>query len=96
LIENLSLPKGWAKKLLPKYIGLYKAIEAHNRASTIKLELPVALEAQYIKSTFHVSLVKLHIPNDDEIFPHHDVKKHYNFGQEAEDEWHVDEIQSYY
>jgi hypothetical protein len=44
--ENLSLPKGWVKKLLPKYIGPYKVIEAHNQASTIKLELPVALEAQ--------------------------------------------------
>jgi hypothetical protein len=43
--ENLSLPKGWAKKLLPKYIGPYKVMEAHNQASTIKLELLAALEA---------------------------------------------------
>jgi hypothetical protein len=35
----------WTKKLLPKYIGPYKVIEAHNQASTVKLELPVALEA---------------------------------------------------
>jgi hypothetical protein len=27
--ENLSLPKEQVKKLLPKYIGLYKVIEAH-------------------------------------------------------------------
>jgi hypothetical protein len=42
LTENLSLPKGQAKKLLPKYIGLYKVMEANNQALT---ELPVALEA---------------------------------------------------
>jgi hypothetical protein len=45
-MENLSLSKGQAKKLLPKYIGPYKVIDAHNQASTIKLELPAALEAQ--------------------------------------------------
>jgi hypothetical protein len=43
--ENLSLPKGWAKKLLPKYIGLYKVMEAHSQASKVKLELLAALEA---------------------------------------------------
>jgi hypothetical protein len=30
LTENLSLPKGREKKLLPKYIGLYKVLEAHH------------------------------------------------------------------
>jgi hypothetical protein len=74
--ENLSLPKGWAKKLLPKYIGPYKVIEAHNQASTIKLELPVALEAQRIKSMFHASLVKPHVLDNDKRFPHRDVLKH--------------------
>jgi hypothetical protein len=28
--DNLSLPKGWAKKLRPKYIGPYKVLEAHH------------------------------------------------------------------
>jgi hypothetical protein len=42
--------------------------------------------------TFHVSLIKPHIPNNDERFPHHDVLKHYDFGQEAEEEWFIDEI----
>jgi hypothetical protein len=68
--ENLSLPKGRVKKLLPKYIGLYKVLEAHNQALTVKLELPAALEAQWIKSMFHASLVKPHVLNDDERFPH--------------------------
>jgi hypothetical protein len=79
--ENLSLPKGWAKKLLPKYIGLYKVLEAHHQALTVKLELPAALEARQIKLTFHTSLVKPHIPNDDERFPHRDMQRHYDFGR---------------
>ena len=37
-------------------------------------------------------MVKPHVPNDDERFPHQDVLKHYDFGQEAEEEWYVDEI----
>jgi hypothetical protein len=73
--ENLSLPKGRAKKLLPKYIGPYKVLEAHHQASTVKLELPAALEARQIKSMFHASLVKPHVPNDDERFPHQDVQR---------------------
>jgi hypothetical protein len=59
--DNLSLPKGQAKKLWPKYIGPYKALEAYHRASTVRLELPAALEARHIMPTFHVSLIKLHI-----------------------------------
>jgi hypothetical protein len=90
--DNLSLPKGRAKKLRPKYIGLYKVLEAHYRASTVRLELPVALVARCITPTFHASLIKPHIPNDDKRFPHHYVLKHYDFGQEAKEEWFVDEI----
>ncbi len=43
LTKNLTLPKSWAKKLLPKYLGLYKDIEAHTSVSTVKLELPPEL-----------------------------------------------------
>ena len=90
--KHLSLPKGGAKKLLPRYIGPYKIVEAHNEASTIKLELPAKLVAHQIMPTFHVSLIRPHMPNDDERFPHCDVTRHYDFGQAAEDEWYVNEI----
>jgi hypothetical protein len=42
--------------------------------------------------TFHMSLIKLYMPNSDERFPHCDVLKHYDFSQEAKQEWFVDEI----
>jgi hypothetical protein len=93
--ENLSLPKGQAKKLWPRYIGPYKVLEAHHRASTVKLELPAALQAQCITPTFHASLIKLHIPNVNKRFPHCDVLKHYDFGKEAKEEWFVNEIIGY-
>ena len=44
--QNLTLPKGRARKLLPKYIGPYKVVKAHNEASTVTLELPQVLIAQ--------------------------------------------------
>jgi hypothetical protein len=82
-IQDKILTKGWAKKLQPKYIGLYKVMEVYNQASTVKLELLATLEARHIKLTFHMSLIKLHVPNDNERFPHCDMLKHYDFSQEA-------------
>jgi len=78
--QNLTLPKGRAKKLLPKYIGLYKVVEAHIPASTVMLELPPELTAWWVHPTFHMSLIRAHVPNDDERFPRHDVKSYYDFG----------------
>ena len=43
--QNLTLPKGRARKLVPKYIGPYKVVKAHKKASTVTLELPPALVA---------------------------------------------------
>ena len=43
--QNLTLPKGRARKLVPKFIGPYKVVKAHNEASTVTLELPLALVA---------------------------------------------------
>ena len=43
--QNLTLPKGRVRKLVPKYIRLYKVVKAHNEASTVTLELPPVLIA---------------------------------------------------
>ena len=37
LTQNLALPKGRARKLVPKSIGPYTVKEAHNTASTVTL-----------------------------------------------------------
>ena len=43
--QNLTLPKGRVRKLVPKYIGPYKVVKAHNEASTVTLKLLPALVA---------------------------------------------------
>ena len=42
--------------------------------------------------TFHVSLVRAHVPNNDERFPHRDTATCYDFGTTGGPEWFVDEI----
>jgi hypothetical protein len=90
--KNLALPRGHAKKLLPKYIGPYKIVQAHNNTYTVKLELPVELESRQISPTFHSSLIRPHIGNNDELFPKRDMKSHYVFGEVDNQEWFVDKI----
>ncbi len=92
MTKNLVLPKGQAKKLLPKYIGPYKVVEVHMAASTITLELLPELKARWIHPTFHVNLIRTHIPNDDKRFPCQDMPSHYDFGTTDEPEWFVDDI----
>ena len=41
--QNLTLPKGRARKLVPKYIGPYKVVKAHNKASTVCSSSPQRL-----------------------------------------------------
>ena len=55
--QNLTLPKGRVRKLVPKYIGAYKVVKSHNEASTVTLELPLVLIARRISPTFHMGLV---------------------------------------
>ena len=41
--ENLTLPKGRSRKLMLKYIGLYKAMKSHPTESKYTLDLPPEL-----------------------------------------------------
>jgi hypothetical protein len=56
-MKNLTLPKGRARKLVPRFIGPYQVTEAHNEASTVTIELPPELVSRRIAPTFHASLV---------------------------------------
>src|SRR5258708_32949104 len=53
--ENLSLPKNRTRKLMPKYIGPYKVVDAHPAESRYTLDLPPELKACRIHPTFHVN-----------------------------------------
>ena len=45
-----------------------KVTEAHTTASTVTLELPPELIARRVHPTFHMSLLRAHVPNDDARF----------------------------
>jgi hypothetical protein len=89
---NLNLPKGRAKKLLPKFIGPYPIDKAKPETSTYQLRLPPELVNRRIHSNFHVSKLRPHIGNDDERFPHREVMTYYDFGEDPQTEWMVDAI----
>jgi hypothetical protein len=90
--RDLNLPKGRARKLAPKFIGPYKVLSAEPRTSSYVLDLPPELVNRRIHPKFHISRLKAHIPNDDERFPRREVRTIYDFGDDPETEWLVDEI----
>ena len=90
--ENLELPKGRARKLMPKYIGPYEVTECHPSESRYNLELPTELKARRIHPSFHVSRLRAYIGNDDSVFPKRDVRAYYDFGNAEDNEWLVDDI----
>jgi hypothetical protein len=90
--KNISIPKGRARKLVPRFIGPYKITAVHNDSSNVSLELPEDLKRRRVHHTFHSSLVKPFIDNDDERFPKRDTHVLYDMGEGDVAEWHVDEI----
>jgi hypothetical protein len=72
--QNLTLPKGRARKLVLWYIGPYCVTEAHNEASMVTLELPGDLKNWHVPPTFHTNLVRWYITNNDDLFPHWEAK----------------------
>ena len=93
--QNLTLSKGRARNLVPKYIGPYKVVKAHNEASTVTFKPPLVLVAWRISPTFHTGLIQKFIMNNNKLFPKQLVKSFYDFGQDNEQEWLVKEITSH-
>jgi hypothetical protein len=90
--QNLTLPKGRARKLVPWYIGPYRVTEAHNEALTVTLELPEDLNNWHVSLTFHTNPVRWSIANNNDLFPQREAKSFYDFGTSTDKEWLVDEI----
>ena len=76
--KNLSMPKGRARKLIPKYIGPMKVARWHTESDTYTLDLPDQLKARRVHPTFHVGLLRAHEPNDDTMFPRKDAQAFYD------------------
>lgn len=94
--DNLQLPRGRAKKLLPKFIGPYSVLKAFPRTSTYQLDLPDDLKSRRVHSTFHVSRLRRHEPNDEAVFPSRIVPPPYDMGAYSAKEYQVDEIIDHY
>jgi hypothetical protein len=93
--KNLNLPKGRAKKLLPRFIGPYRVTRAIPESSNYELELPEELVKRRVHSRFHVSLLRPHNANDDALFPNRARAEPYDFGTPDDGEWYVDEIKGH-
>ncbi|KAL7284496.1 hypothetical protein ACG7TL_001787 [Trametes sanguinea] len=91
--KNLSLPKGMARKLAPKFIGPYKIVKDYGNNS-FKLDLPSVLRQKGIHDVFHASLLRIHEPNDDRLFPGRSETQVYDLG-EQDGEWAIDRIVSH-
>lgn len=88
--KNINLPVGSARKLAPKYIGPYRILQDFGNNS-YRIELPSNLKKRGVHDVFHASLLRVHEPNDDRLFPGRldsqvlDLDEHDN-------EWAIDKI----
>ena len=63
--KNISLPKGRARKLAPKYLGPFPVARILRDGATYQLDLSDELLKRGINHSFHASLLKPHVPSDD-------------------------------
>ena len=91
--KNISFPKGTARKLVPKFVGPYMISQDFGNYS-YRIELPSSLRQRGIHDVFHSSLLRIHIPNDDQLFPGRLDEQIPELGGTAR-EWTVDKILSH-
>ena len=65
---NIQSAKGLARKLAPKFVGPYK-IKRDFSNNSYQIELPSELKKRGIHDVFHASLLRIHHPSDDRLFP---------------------------
>ena len=92
---DLSLPKGCATKLLPKYVGPFKVLNAQTSTSNYKVELLAQLKAWNLHDWFHWSKLHPYHANDDVLFPHREVHMFYDYGTPDNQEWLVNMINAH-
>ena len=90
--KNLTLPKGRARKLLPRFIGPYKVLKLINNSLNITIEHPQELKDRRVSSTFHTNLVQPYVKNNDNLFLRWKASTYCYFGNNDEQEWFVNEI----
>ncbi|KAJ2913330.1 hypothetical protein MD484_g7080, partial [Candolleomyces efflorescens] len=93
--KNMTFPRGLARKLVPKYTGPYKILQDFNNYS-FRIELPDSLKSRGVHDVFHASLLRIHKPNNDQLFP---GRLDSQITAQADDvvktEWAIDQILSH-
>ena len=77
---------------MPKFIGPYKILKAMNESLNVTLELPQEFKNRKINPTFHTNLVRPYIENNNILFLKRDTKVFYDFGNDEDQEWLIEEI----
>jgi hypothetical protein len=93
--KNISLPKGRARKLSPKYLGPFPITRVIKEGATFQLGLSEELIKRGVNRSFHASLLRPHVPNDDRRFPGRLPIQIPGFGEKPE-EWIVDRITTHH
>ncbi|PIL27303.1 transcription factor [Ganoderma sinense ZZ0214-1] len=88
--KNISLQKGQSRKLAPKFIGPYKILRDYGNYS-YKVDIPADLRQRGIHDTFHASLLRVHEPNDDRLFPGR-LASQIEGLEDSGDEWAINKI----
>src|SRR6202000_3092861 len=93
--KNISLPKGRARKLAPKYLGPFPISKVLKKGATYQLGLSDELIKRGVNNSFHASLLRPHVPNDDRRFPRRLPIQIPGFREKPE-EWIVDRIATHH
>ena len=76
---------------MPRFLGPYRVLKVMN-SSNVMIELPHELKDRRISPTFHTNLVQPYVKNNDILFLKREAKLYYDFGNNSEQEWFIDEI----
>jgi len=90
-MKNMLFPKGLAQKLIPKYMGPY-CITEDFKNNSYQIKIPVSMKQRGIHNVFHASLMRVHVANDNHLFPSHLDSQIVPVNQDSEPEWAADKI----
>ena len=91
--KNITVPKGLARKLVPKYIEPYRIVKDFGNFS-YRIDLPHNLKQRGVHDMFHASYLRAHQPNDDRLFSRR-LHSQVGLSDKAEGEWSIDQIVSH-
>lgn len=89
--QNMTLPKGISRKLAPKFVGPYLIVEDFGNNS-FRINLPDSLKSRGIHNVFHSSLLRIHVPNDDRLFPGRTETQVLVENSEVDREWTAEKV----